>query len=77
VVGILEEARFFGIQEMVEKFQHHAECSSGASVDPPLTRQDVIKAIIQTPHHSELRFQVKTIQISDFLQADSIFYCCF
>lgn len=58
IEGILEEARFFGVQEMIDKLGQLVECSTSGLKDPPLTRQDVIRALIQTPYQSELRFQV-------------------
>lgn len=57
--GILEEAKFYGIQEMIDRLQQIADCSSNVTDDnAPLTRRDVVKALIQTSFKSELRFQV-------------------
>lgn len=65
VTGILEEAKFFGIQEMIDGLQHLAEQSNSRNGDNcPLTRQDVIKAITQTSYKSELRFQVRVLSVS-------------
>jgi len=58
VNGILEEAKFFGIQDMIDRLQHVADSSGSLSGDnSPLTRQDVIRALIQTSYKNELRFQ--------------------
>lgn len=66
VHGILEEAKFYGIQEMVDRLQHIADFSSSVADDnAPLTRRDVIKALIRTSFQSELRFQV-LIQLKKF-----------
>lgn len=63
VHGILEEAKFFGIQEMIDRLQNIADCSSNRTDDnAPLTRQDVVRALIQTSFKSELRFQVRFAQ---------------
>lgn len=60
VNGILEEAKFYGIQEMIDRLQQLADSSSSISDDnAPLTRQDVIRALTQTSYKSELRFQVR------------------
>lgn len=51
--GILEEARFYNLKHLCDLL----------AVDParlnqkPLTRYDVVRALIQTDYHSELRFQ--------------------
>lgn len=59
VHAILEEAKFFGIQEMIEKLQNIVEISCDRTDDnAPLTRQDVVRALIQTSFKNELRFQV-------------------
>jgi BTB/POZ domain-containing protein KCTD9 len=57
--GILEEAKFYGVQELIDKFQQIVDESTVISNDnTPLTRKDVVKALIQTSNKSELRFQV-------------------
>lgn len=58
--GILEEAKFFGIQEMIEKFERIVNDESSVINDEntPLSRNDVVRALIQTSNKSELRFQV-------------------
>lgn len=67
VKGILEEAKFFGIQEMIDRLQLVAESSCMFSGDnSPLTRQDVIRALIQTSYKNELRFQVMIFYVSSW-----------
>jgi BTB/POZ domain-containing protein KCTD9 len=57
--GILEEAKFFGVQELIDKFQQIVdEKTLIKDENTPLTRKDVVKALIQTSNKSELRFQV-------------------
>jgi BTB/POZ domain-containing protein KCTD9 len=58
VKGILEEAKFFGIQEMIDKLQQIASTSDLCDDNGPLGRRDVVKALIQTSNKCELRFQV-------------------
>lgn len=62
VCAILEEATFFGIQEMIDKLQQITEFSGKNEDNAPLTRQDVVRALIQTSCKSELRFQVRPQQ---------------
>lgn len=64
VQAILEEAKFFGIQEMIDSLQHLVECSSSRTEDnAPLTRQDVVRVLIQSSHLDELRFQVVSLSL--------------
>lgn len=64
VHAILEEAKFFGIQELIDGLQQIADTTCNKSDDTaPLTRQDVIRAITKTSFKSELRFQVSVVQI--------------
>lgn len=63
VNGILEEAKFFGVQEMIDRLQPVADSSGSLSGDnSPLTRQDVIRALTQTSYKNELRFQVTIVK---------------
>lgn len=59
-LGILEEAKFFGLDELIHQLQPIVarECDSYSNIEP-LTRQEVIHALIQTSHNAELRFQGK------------------
>ncbi|CRL08188.1 CLUMA_CG020834, isoform A [Clunio marinus] len=56
--GLLEEAKFFNIQEMIVRLQQLADRSNhGIDDNAPLTRQDVVRALTQTSYKCELRFQ--------------------
>jgi len=67
--GILEEARYFGVQELVEQLQNRSFGGSpvAGNENIPLTRQDVIRALIQTSYKSELRFQGVNLTVSFIL----------
>ena len=67
---VLEEARYFGIQSMVDQFENGSETLLATA----LTRKDVITAITSTESSKELRFQPV-----DFFwfPADSYFYLAF
>jgi len=70
IEGILEEARFFGIDSLVNQLENEL---SGLSVNPdeaPLTRQEVVRALIQTSHHDELRFQGINLTNCDLRKLD-------
>lgn len=54
--AILEEARFYGIESLVHMLEQQIAMTQPQN-DPPLNRQQVIAALIQTSHMSELRFQ--------------------
>jgi hypothetical protein len=44
VLGILTEARYYGLESLVNELESMVSINVA---DPPLTRQDVIKALIQ------------------------------
>lgn len=70
--GILEEAKFFGISNLISQLQlivdNQSEPSNPDSA--PLTRQDVVRALIQTSFKSELRFQGVNMSYCDLSKLD-------
>lgn len=70
--GVLEEARFFGVESLVQQLQVivDKENSETATVDLPLTRRDVVKALIQTNTMAELRFQGVNLSGADLRRLD-------
>lgn len=82
--GILEEAKFFGIEGLIPHLEHLITVTAPME-DVPLTRRDVINAIIQTSHTSELRFQGVNFTGADLSKLDlrhvnfkvSFFLCIF
>ncbi|XP_020712987.1 BTB/POZ domain-containing protein KCTD9 isoform X2 [Ceratitis capitata] len=68
--GVLEEARFFGIYSLISQLEPQLAQISRSLDDVPLTRKDVIKALIQTPHASELRFQGVNLAGADLRKLD-------
>ncbi|KAG5666945.1 hypothetical protein PVAND_014950 [Polypedilum vanderplanki] len=71
--GILEEARFFGLDELsyeLQKIIDKKEEPKNIDDTTPLTRQDVIRALIQTPYTSELRFQGVNLYGADLRRLD-------
>lgn len=67
--GILEEAKFFGIDGLIPHLEHLITINSPV-VDAPLTRRDVVKAIIQTSNESVLRFQGVNLAGADLSKLD-------
>lgn len=68
--GILEEAKFFGIDGLIMKLEEIVKVPPINSDDMPLTRCIVIKALIQTSHMSELRFQGVNLTGCDLSKLD-------
>lgn len=69
--GVLEEARFFGIESLVQQLQAVVDReNSETATDVPLTRQDVVKALIQTNTTAELRFQGVNLAGADLRRLD-------
>lgn len=70
--GILEEAKFFGIDSLIVELEHLISRRAGYAdrCNAPLNRRDVINALIQTPHASELRFQGVNLAGADLTKLD-------
>jgi len=70
IEGILEEAKFFGIESLIPQLEAQLAVNSISSDNIPLTRCDVIRAIIQTSYISELRFQGINLAGADLRKLD-------
>ncbi|KAH8347235.1 BTB/POZ domain-containing protein KCTD9 [Drosophila kikkawai] len=70
ILGVLEEARFFGIYSLVTHLEERLGQEEDPQSDRPLTRMDVIKAIIQTSVITELRFQGVNLSGADLRKLD-------
>lgn len=70
--GILEEARFFSIDSIVPQLEQIINSEKFTRDSLPLTRRDVIDALIKTPSNSntELRFQGVNLAGSDLSKLD-------
>lgn len=69
-VGILEEAKFFGIESLVPQLESLIQSSQRSRDNVPLTRRDVVNALILTPYTAELRFQGVNLAGSDLSRLD-------
>lgn len=68
--GILEEAKFFGIESIIPLLEQIIVTSKVPRDDIPLSRRDVINALIRSPNTSELRFQGVNLAGSDLSKLD-------
>ncbi|XP_045474395.1 BTB/POZ domain-containing protein KCTD9 [Harmonia axyridis] len=64
--GILQEAKFFGIDSIIPQLENLRVQTN----DVPLTRRDVIDALIKSPCTSELRFQGVNLAGADLSKLD-------
>lgn len=68
--GVLEEAKFFGIESLVKILESKVEDEQQSSDNAPLTRRDVINILISTSFSSELRFQGVNLAHADLSRLD-------
>lgn len=68
--GILEEARFFGIESIIPTLEHMISQLGANRDNLPLTRRDVIDALIRSVCTAELRFQGVNLSGSDLSKLD-------
>lgn len=68
--GILEEAKFFGIESVIPLLEQIISKESSNRDILPLTRRDVIEALIKSPYSAELRFQGVNLSGSDLSRLD-------
>ncbi|XP_056636756.1 BTB/POZ domain-containing protein KCTD9 [Diorhabda sublineata] len=68
--GILEEAKFFGIESVIPILEQCISKQKQNRDNLPLTRRDVIEALIKSPHSAELRFQGVNLSGADLSRLD-------
>ncbi|XP_071544243.1 BTB/POZ domain-containing protein KCTD9 [Panulirus ornatus] len=68
--GVLEEARFFGIESAVPVLEALLACREDKRDLEPLNRQHVVEALITTQHRDELRFQGVSLRGADLSKLD-------
>ncbi|XP_044754536.1 BTB/POZ domain-containing protein KCTD9 [Coccinella septempunctata] len=64
--GILQEAKFFGIDSIIPQLENLIVQTN----DVPLTRRNVIDALIKSPYTAELRFQGVNLAGADLSKLD-------
>lgn len=68
--GVLEEAKFYGLQKLVDVLEIHMFMTHNKPEDVALTRKDVINTIISTSPDTELRFQGVNLRDADLRKLD-------
>ncbi|KAG5882454.1 hypothetical protein JTB14_036456 [Gonioctena quinquepunctata] len=68
--GILEEARFFGIDSIIPTLEQVIAREKHPRDSLPLTRRDVVDALIKSPYTAELRFQGVNLSGADLSRLD-------
>lgn len=68
--GVLEEARFFGIESVVGMLESQLCVKETNHNQEPLGRRDVIDALVTTNHQEELRFQGVNLKDADLSKLD-------
>lgn len=68
--GILEEARFFGIDSLIPVLEQIIKDKKVCNDDVPLCRRDVVDVLIRTPLKAELRFQGVNLCGADLTKLD-------
>lgn len=68
--GVLEEAKFYGITSLIPELEAMIIEEIPDSTTAPLTRRDVINAIVKTSTTSELRFQGVNLAGADLSRLD-------
>lgn len=68
--GVLEEARFFGLESLIDKLETLVEEYQPKTDHTPLTRREVINALLVNQTNCELRFQGMNFSGADLSQLD-------
>ena len=69
-LGVFEEAKYFGLDALLPQLEALVIGNSRSRDKTPLTRRDVIEAIIHTPTDRELRFQGVDLSNADLSKLD-------
>nr|XP_039259690.1 BTB/POZ domain-containing protein KCTD9-like [Styela clava] len=68
--GVLEEARFFGLETLIEQLEILVEKNQPRTDHSPLTRKEVVNALLINQTNCELRFQGMNFSGADLSQLD-------
>ncbi|NWY99040.1 KCTD9 protein, partial [Loxia curvirostra] len=69
-VGVLEEARFFGIDSLIEHLEVAIKNSQPAEDHSPISRKEFVRFLLATPTKSELRCQGLNFSGADLSRLD-------
>uniref|UniRef100_A0A8C1S0R6 Potassium channel tetramerization domain containing 9a n=1 Tax=Cyprinus carpio TaxID=7962 RepID=A0A8C1S0R6_CYPCA len=70
LLGVLEEARFFGIEQMAEQLEVAIKNSHPPEDHSPLSRKEFVRFLLATPTKSELRCQGLNFSGADLSRLD-------
>jgi uncharacterized protein YjbI with pentapeptide repeats len=70
VLGVYEEAKFFGVDHLMPQLESQLSLSQMSLDETPLTRREVVNAIIATASNKELRFQGVNLTGADLSKLD-------
>lgn len=68
--GILEEAKYYGLERMIPEVEHIINFGSRSKDASPLSRRDVVHALMTTTIDSHLRFQGVNLEGADLSRLD-------
>ncbi|MBN3271069.1 KCTD9 protein, partial [Polyodon spathula] len=70
LLGVLEEARFFGIEQLVEQLEVAIKNSQPPEDHSPISRKEFVRFLLATPTKSELRCQGLNFSGADLSRLD-------
>ena len=70
ITGVLEEAKYFSLESMITQLEKIVTYSDYNRDNVPLTRRDVVNALIATAKESQLRFQGVNLAGADLSRLD-------
>ncbi|XP_053727740.1 BTB/POZ domain-containing protein KCTD9a isoform X1 [Synchiropus splendidus] len=70
VRGVLEEARFFGIEQLAEQLEEVMKTSQPPGDHSPISRKELVRFLLATPTKSELRCQGLNFSGADLSRLD-------
>lgn len=68
--GILEEAKYYGLEHMIPELEHIINFGARSRDTNPLSRRDVINGLMSTTIESQLRFQGVNLEGADLSRLD-------
>uniref|UniRef100_A0AAY4DIA4 KHA domain-containing protein n=1 Tax=Denticeps clupeoides TaxID=299321 RepID=A0AAY4DIA4_9TELE len=70
LIGVLEEARFFGIEQLVEQLEIAIKNSQPPEDHSPISRKEFVRFLLATPTKSEIRCQGLNFSGADLSRLD-------
>lgn len=70
LTGILEEAKYYGLEKMIPEVERIINFGTRSKDANPLSRRDVVNALMTTKVNSQLRFQGVNLEGADLSRLD-------